>query len=213
MKIKLLVTVFALFFLWSCSTTMEYTWTKENFQGKKFDKVLVMAITRNLESRTLFEYTAVEYLKESGVNAMNSINVFTPVEKFEDLNEKEIESRIKNGGYDAVLITSLIDVNTRDVRVVQSGPYYPFAYDYGYGYSYWGFIYGNYSHMYMPEYYREEKNYVLETRLYDVNEGDQKEAIVWAGQSSLTDPSSADSASKQFTKKLVKTLIETGKIK
>ena len=199
-------------FLWSCSTTMKYTWTKENFEGKKFDKILVLTITKNLKSRTLFENTVVQLLAEEGINATNGLNVFTPVEDMKKLTEEEIENRIKGGGYDGVLVTSLIDVTTRDVRVNNTTPYYPYMYGGYYGYGYGGFIYSNYNYMYSIDSYREEKTYVLETRLYDVNETDNKEAIVWSGQSELVDPSGSESASKSYSGALVKTLMESGTI-
>ncbi|WP_321369596.1 hypothetical protein [uncultured Draconibacterium sp.] len=211
MKARIIVSLVALTFLWSCSTTMKYTWTKENFEGKSFEKVLVLTISKNLKSRTLFENTVVDLLKEEGINATNALNVFTPVEKLDELSEDEIGNRIKSGGYDGVLITSLVEVNTKDVRV-NNYNYYPYMYGGRYGYGYRSFIHYNYDFMYRDE-YRQEKTYVLETRLYDVNESDAKEAIVWSGQSELVDPSGSESASNAYSKSLVRTLMESGTIK
>lgn len=211
MKTRIILSLLAMVLLWSCSTTMKYTWTKENFEGKSFDKVLVLTISKNLKSRTLFENTVVDLLKEEGITANNALNVFTPVEKMDDLTEEEIGKRIKDGGYDAVLVTSLIEVNTRDVQV-NNYNYYPYMYGGRYGYGYRSFIHYNYDFMYNNQ-YREEKTYVYETRLYDVSELNPKEAIVWSGQSELTDPSGSESASKTYSKSLVRTLMESGKIK
>lgn len=211
MKTRIVLSLVGMLFLWSCSTTMKYTWTKENFEGKKFDKVLVLTLSKNLKSRTLFENTVVKLLADEGITATNGINVITPVEDVKKLTEAEIEKRIKDGGYDAVLVTTLIDVNTRDVQVNNTN-YYPYMYGGYYGYGYRSFIYSNYNYMYNDQ-YREEKTYVLETRLYDVNETDNKKAIVWSGQSELTDPSGSESASKSYSGVLVKTLMESGTIK
>lgn len=197
--------------LWSCSTTMKYTWTKENFEGKSFDKVLVLTLSKNLKSRTLFENTVAELLTQEGITATNGLKVITPVEDVKKLTEEEIGKRIKDGEYDAVLITTLIDVNTRDVQVMNNN-YYPYMYGGRYGYGYNSFIYSSYNYMWNDQ-YREEKTYVLETRLYDVNETNQKEAVVWSGQSELVDPSGSESASNTYSKKLVKTLMESGTIK
>lgn len=211
MKTRIFLSLIALTFLWSCSTTMKYTWTKDNFEGKSFDKILVLTISKNLKSRTLFENTVVDLLKEEGITASNALNVFTPVEKLDGLSEDEIGNRIKNGGYDGVLITSLVEVNTKDVRV-NNYNYYPYMYGGRYGYGYRSFIHYNYDFMYRDE-YRQEKTYVLETRLYDVNEPDAKEAVVWSGQSELVDPSGSESASKTYSKSLVRTLMESGTVK
>ena len=211
MKTRIIVSLIAMTFLWSCATTMKYTWKKENFEGKKFDNILVLTISKNLKSRTLFENTVVKYLGEEGINASNSLSVFTPVEKMEDLSEEEIGKRIKEGKYDAILVTTLIDINTQDVRVNNNTSYYPMSYGYGYGYR--SFIYSGYGHMYENDYYRQQKTYVLESRLYDVSETDPKEAVVWSGQSELTDPSGSESASKRYSDILVKTLLDSGTIK
>lgn len=212
MKVKIIVALFVMVLLASCATTMQSTWKKENFDGKKFDKILVLAISKNMKSRTLMENSVVSLLKEEGINATNALSVFTPVEDMKELTEDEIGRRIKDGGNDAVLITSLLDTKTRDVQVNNTTPYYPYMYGGRYGYGYRGFIYSNYNYMYSDQ-YREEKTYVLETRLYDVNITDPKEAVVWAGQSELVDPSSAESVSNTYSKQLVKALIESGAIK
>lgn len=211
MKTRILLMLVATALLWSCSTTMKYTWTKESFEGKSFDKVLVLTLSKNLKSRTLFENTVADLLVEEGITATNGLSVITPVEDVKKLTEAEISKRIKAGGYDAVLITTLIDVNTRDVQV-NNNNYYPYMYGGRYGYGYNSYIYSSYNYMY-NEQYREEKTYVLETRLYDINEGNPKEAVVWSGQSELVDPSGATSASKTYSKKLVKTLMESGTVK
>lgn len=211
MKIRIILSLVILSFLWSCTTSMKYTWTKENFEGKKFDKILVLTISKNLKSRTLFENTVVKLLATEGINATNALSIFTPVENMKEITEAEIEKRIKSGGYNAILITSLININTRDLHVNNTN-YYPYMYGGYYGYSYRSYIFSSYNYMYSVDQYREEKTYVLETRLYDVSETEQKEAVVWSCQSELVDPSGLESASNTYSKKLVKTLIESGTI-
>jgi hypothetical protein len=137
------------------------------------------------------------------------MSVFPPAESVQDVSEDEIENRILSGGYDGVLVSSLVDSKTRDVR--EGGGTYsqPMGYGYGYGRG----IRRGYGHMQEPEYYREEKTYVLETQFFDAAEKATKQSVVWSGQSELTDPSSAESAVKSYSKKLVKTLLDSGIIK
>lgn len=208
MKIRILLTLVATALLWSCSTTMKYTWTKDNFEGKSFDKVLVLTLSKNLKSRTLFENTVVDMLASEGITATNSLNVITPVEDVKKLTEDEVAERIKAGGYDAVLLTTLIDITTRDLQV-NNYNYYPYIYGGRFGFGYGSYIYSRYNYM-LNDQYREEKTYVLETRLYDVNESNPKEAVVWSGQSELIDPSGVESAVKTYSNSLVKTLRESG---
>ena len=207
MKTKIIVSLIAMTFLWSCSTTMQYTWTKENYEGNNFNKILVIVESKSAQGRMDGENGIVDYLAKEGISASNSFAVFPPNQNNENLSEDEIEARILAGGYDGVLITSLVDAKTRDVR--EGGGTYaqPVAYRYG------RHIRRGYVHMQEPEYYREERTFVLETRFFDTTDSANKEAVVWSGQSELTDPSSAESAMKSYAKKLVKTLLDSGTIK
>lgn len=206
MKTKVILSIVVLLFLWSCATTMKYTWKKDSFEGKKFNNVLVMGITKNLEARSIFENTVVNLLKKEGINAVNSLSLFPPVVNIEDLDEEKIESKVRSGNYDAVLVSSLVNVNEQNVYE-QGTDYYPVHFRYR------RYIYSGYGNVYDPGYYHQEKNYVLETRLFDVAEASKEEAIVWSGQSSLTDPSSYESGSKEYAKVLVNSLLESGTIK
>lgn len=196
----------ALIFLISCTTTMKYTWTKDGYQGKVYKKILVVVEARTNQGRLNGENTIVETLGKEGITASNSFDIFRPNENVDALTEDEIENRILNGGYDGVLITSLADARSREVR--EGGGTYMQPVHYRYG----RYIRTGYVNMQEPEYYREEKTYVLESRFFDVSDKATKESVVWTGQSELTDPSSAESAMKNYAKQVTKTLLESGTI-
>jgi hypothetical protein len=207
MKTRIIVSFIAMIFLWSCTSTMKYTWTKENYQGKKFNRILVIVEAQTQQGRMDGENAIVDVLAKKGITASNSLIVFPPNEKTESLSEDEIEARILASGYDGVMVTSLVDAKTRDVREGGGAYSQPVSYRYG------RHIRTGYGHMQEPEYYRQEKTFVLETRLFDVEDAATKESVVWSGQSELTDPSSAESAAKTYSKKLIKTLLESGTVK
>ena len=207
MKTRVIISLIAITFLWSCATTMKYTWTKDDYQGRKFNKVLVIVEAQTQQGRVNGENAIIEALKKEGVNATNSLAVFPNSANKGALTEDEIEAKIIDGGYDGVLVTSLVDANTRDVREGGSTYSQPVSYRYG------RHIRTGYANMYEPEYYRQETTYLFETQLFDVSDKANKEAVVWSGQSELTDPSSSESAAKTYSKRLVKTLIESGTIK
>lgn len=207
MKLRIVLSLFTFIFLMSCTSTMKYTWTNEGYQGRSYEKILVIGEASSQQARMNAENAIVAALAKEGVNATNSLSVFPPNEKTHDLSEEEIENRILAGGYDGVLVTSLVDAKTRDVR--EGGGTYMQPVNYRYGRR----IRTGYVHMQEPEYYRQEKTYVLETQLFDAADHATKESVVWSGQSELTDPSSAESAAKSYSKKLVKTLLESGMVK
>ena len=207
MRIRIGLGLFALIFLMSCASPMKYTWTKDGYQGKEYKKILVISEAKTQQGRLNSENAIVETLAKNGLTATNSVDVFKMNEDIQSLSEDEIENRILNGGYDGVLISSLVDAKSRQVREGGGSYYAPTSYRYG------RHVRAGYGHMREPEYYREEKTYVLETRFFDVSDSATKESVVWSGQSELTDPSSAESAAKSYSKKLVKTLLESGTIK
>ncbi len=206
MKLRIIISSIALFTLTSCVSTMKYTWTKENFEGKKFDNVLVLAIAKNIDARTIFENTVVKALDEEGINSTNSLKLFPPIIGLDKLSEEAIESKIRAGGFDAVIVSSLVDVNSQDVYEY-SNYYYPHPYFYG------RHIWYGYGYAYTPDYYRQQNTYVVESRLFDTSAKTKEEAIVWSGQSELTDPGSFESGSKEYAYSMVKTLLKSGVLK
>ena len=206
-KIKLLLAIVTVLVVASCSSTMKYTWQNENYQGRTYDKILVVVEAKSQMSRINAENIMVDNLKKEGINASNSMAIFKSGEIITDLTEEEIEGRILTGGFDGVLVSLLADANSREVREGGGTYMQPVTYRYGRR------IRTGYVHMQEPEYYRQERTYVLETQLYDTKDQARKENVVWSGQSELTDPSSVDSAVKSYSKKLAKTLVETGIVK
>ncbi len=207
MKIKLLLNLVLVALLWSCASTMSSTWQKGEYEGRQFDKMLVVVESSTKQGRINAENAIVQRLQDAGINATNSLGVFPLNENVQALSPEEIESRIREGGYDGVLVTSLVDTNTRDIREGGGSTLEPVYYRYGRR------IRMGYVHVQEPEYYRQQTTYVLETQLYDTGQEITKESIVWNGQSELIDPSSAKSALKSYSKKLVKTLLDSGVIK
>ncbi|WP_321369597.1 hypothetical protein [uncultured Draconibacterium sp.] len=206
-NIRTLIAVFVILVVTACSSTMQYTWQNDNYQGRTYEKILVVVEANSQSSRINAENVMVDRLQSEGINATNSLPVFKPGERIEELSEDEIENRILSGGYDGVLISLLVDANSREVREGGGTYMQPVTYRYGRR------IRTGYVHLQEPEYYRKETTFVLETQLYDTKDKATKQNVVWSGQSELTDPSSLDSAVKSYSKKLVKTLIESGIVK
>lgn len=196
------------FLFLSCSSTMKHTWSREGFAGKHFNKLLVIGASRNLASRSTFENTTVKLLGENGISAENSLSLIPPINDMSEISEERIIDKIKQGGYDGVIVATLVDVNTRDVAESNPvyGPMYAGRGYYGYGYG--RYIYGSYNYMYSNTYYREQKTYVVETRLFDATESSAEKALLWSGQSSITDPSSFESGAQSYAKKLVNSLVK-----
>ena len=199
-KIVLSTVLFAFLFS-ACVPTMKYTWTRENLEPQKFEKILVLSIGKNAEAREIFENTIVKALADEQIVAENSLKLFPPEIDVSKLSENAIESKIKASDYDAVIVSSLIDIQSRDV-------YVPGAHYHPYGYP--RHIYYGYSHAYRSGYYRMEKSFVIESRLFDTSSLSPKEGVLWSGQSEITDPRSYESTAEQHAYSMVKTLLKSG---
>lgn len=205
MNRKIIVFGILIVLLSSCVQCLKYTWTKDNFEGKKFDNILVLTIGQNTEARTIFENTIVKALARENIKAENSLDLFPPVISIDKLSEKAIEAKIRLAGYDAVIVSSLVDVKSQEVYEYGNS-YAPYAYRYP------RHIYYGYGYAYTPGYYRMEKSFVVESRLFDTSELTADEAVVWSGQSELTDPRSYELGAEEHAYSMVKTLLQAGVI-
>jgi hypothetical protein len=212
--VKIISASLVLLIVASCGSAMKYTWSKEGFTGKHFEKILVIGASRNIQSRTVFENTVVSLLAKENITAQNSLTALPPVQDISQISEERIIAAVRDGDYDGVLVATLVDVNTQDVResgTTLYGPMYGGRGYYGRGYG--RYAYSGYAYMYTPDYYREQKTYVVETRLFDANAQSVEEALVWSGQSNVTDPRSFESGASSYAKTVVKSLLKSNVVR
>ncbi|WP_394971000.1 hypothetical protein [uncultured Croceitalea sp.] len=185
---------------------MQSTWTKDNYSDRMYSKVAVVGIGKDLKARNTFEEDAVRLLKEHGINAVEGITMFPPGGKVEIRTAKDYIKIIKENNLDGVLTMALVDSKENERYQPGETLYIPSYYRVG------RYIYRGYQTYSAPDYYTNEKSYLIEAVLYNVKgelfEG--KETMVWTGQSSLLDPSSLESASETFTKRMVNQIAKDG---
>lgn len=192
--------------LYGCAPRLDVVWQKPEFKGDKFNKLVIVAITDNLENRNVFEETAVKLLKMKGIKALRGVDYFPPnldpkLHSKESLRKIVIDNKI-----DGVITISLIDKEEISQYVQGSTYVTPTYYD-PYGY----YMYERYTTVQTPGYYINSKKYVIEGVLHDLNLGMSKEdRLVWRGQSSLIDPSSVRAAAVDFNKAMVNYMVKEG---
>jgi len=204
-SLKIVAGVLVLLITTSCGSAMKSTWTKEGYTGKKFKKILVVGISRNADSRTVFENKVVELLGNKGITAHNSLEAIPPVKDITQMSKERIVAAVRDGNYDGVIVSTLLMVNSEDILQSTSMG----KMNYGFG----GYIYSGYDTMYTPDYYREQKSYVLETRLFDANEESADKALVWSGESKLTDPGTFEAAAALYAENVVEILVNSALVK
>jgi len=206
LKISLLLIVVTV--LVSCAPRMSAVWQKDTYKGDHFKKLVVVAITDNLENRNTFEETAVKLLKMKGIRAYTGVSFFPPNLDPKLHSKESLRKIIEENNIDGVITMSLIDQEEIN-QYVQGTTYVTPTYYDPYGY----YMYQRYTTVQTPGYYISSKKYVIEGVLHDLNLGMAKEdRLVWRGQSNVVDPSSVKSASIEFNKAMVNYLVKNNVI-
>ena len=198
--------------IYSCGsmTYITDTWEKQGFTGKKFNKVIVMAVAKeNMVTRRLVEDAIVKDLKEKGINAIVSYDQisYDTFDKDKDgkvddskVAEEMIKSKVKELEADGLLVLALKDVK-KDTKYVQGAPTYIPTYYYTPYYSYY---FATYDRVYSPGYYVQNTDVYIESSVYDV----QKEELVYTFMSETVNPKSISDFTKSYSKALSTTLVD-----
>jgi hypothetical protein len=203
MKLKILITI-VLFSLISCKPQMDYVWSKKGFEGKKINKIAVIAVSKDNAARQSVENRIVNDLKSNGIDAISGLSFLPPNASDSEWETENIAKKLIDLGVDGAISVTLLD--TRDKTEYIPGQSY--MYPYGY-YRYGRYVYNSYSNIYTPGYYDQQTEYLIESKLYDVTiKSDKENALLWIGQSSIVSPTSLNDAAKSFGDNLVGYLIE-----
>ena len=143
-------------------TRLTETWKDPKFKSGPVSKILVIGVTENERVRRVFEKKFVKALRAAGAEAYSS---YTVLHIAGELKKEDVLAAVKKVGADAVLITSLVNVDQTEVF------YRPPPVGY---YDAYGLLYGISS--------REnamvgfDVNVVMNTSLYDA----RTEKLIWS---------------------------------
>jgi hypothetical protein len=180
----------------SCaSTSLQGVW-KAPDTGGKANKILVIGLTRNDTGRRALERQFVSRLSQEKRVAVDSSRY---VPEGGQLDRAKVEEIVKREGFDAVVLSRLVDVH-REAQYVPSG----YA-TYG-GAGFYGYYGYGWSTVYSPGYVTESTNVQVETQLFRVNGGEGK--LVWSTVSETMDPSSVEKAASGIAGAVVDRMAE-----
>ena len=135
---KCLITIFSgclLLALSACSsTTLSTRWNDPNFSNVPLKKIMVIAVVDKDVNRRSLEDSYVERLKEHGIDGVTSYPLIADPEKA--IEEKQLKDVILQSGVDAVLISTLIEIDEKETYTPSRVDWVPAG---GYGY------YGHYN--------------------------------------------------------------------
>jgi hypothetical protein len=176
----------------ACATTdLKAVWKDESYKSQP-KKVLVIAMFKNLTVRRLVEDEFRNHLKYRGTDAAVGYDVFPGSE----LPTKEtVAEQVRAKGFDALLLTRLVDTRTETRTVPGSASYAPAPYS-PYGVPMRGYYGAGYTTVYSPTYQVEDRFATVESRLYDV----ATEKLIWTA--------TGDTWLSEGEQKLAKTYVE-----
>jgi hypothetical protein len=201
-SLKLIAVLFfaaSIAFISGCEPSIELTgtWHDQNAGTKKFNKIVVMAIGKNLSNRKLGEDNLVTKLNSRGFNAVGSLTFLPP--DFQQLDSATIETSLKKNGVDAAITVRVVS-KSESQRYVPGTTYaagYP-----GY-YGHWGGYYSNYGYYSSPGYTVTDVEVLLETNLYDLSDN----RLLWVGQSKAFTNTPTEELAEQYAHDVVNDLV------
>ncbi|MDJ0842182.1 MAG: hypothetical protein QNK37_37120 [Acidobacteriota bacterium] len=88
---------------------MVQEWTEPGYQPEPLERILVIGVTQNMEYKRMFEITIAEAIQKRGGRAITSSAVGLPT----TLTREIVERKVKERDIDAVLVTTLMDVDVK----------------------------------------------------------------------------------------------------
>jgi hypothetical protein len=186
------------------ATQITGSWKNPNQHAKKFNSVMVMTLTQNLEARQTVENDLAAALNANGIKTLKGMESIPPG----FLDEKEFDKqalleKIKKTGAEGIITITLINRETETRYVPGSYGYTPVT-RFGYYGRFSGYYTTWYPTIYSPGYYEQNKIYFMEVNLYDA----ASEDLLWSAQSETYNPNSIAQFSKEFAEVIVNKMRE-----
>lgn len=208
MKSKIAVLGITFLMLLGCSSLYLDDSSLINPEKNNYNKILVIAKTKDKVLRMKFENQVVNDLAASGVQAISSMSVIKTESFSKVLTDSEIEdlkSKMLSSGYDGVIITNLI--NKEQYTEVHQGnvsrSYVPVSYG----------RFGRYYRYYPVDYWEEDEittgtEYTLESCFYNITDSSGDNNLQWVGRFKIKDVSSIGKTVEKYSKELTGELLE-----
>jgi hypothetical protein len=175
---------------------LKMSWMNPNYSGQRFRQVLVIGMSKNLETRADFEVALASQITSHGINATAGTDILLRPTAG-PLNLDYLREQIAAYKIDAVIVSRLVKTNTKVYIPGQPYflPYYSTLFDY----------YGAMDPIvYSPDYLLKEKTVQVETNVYAVTAPNGE--LIWTGTTDSFSPGSAHKAIKGVVQLMVQEL-------
>lgn len=205
MKVKMIVGLVLLVFIFGCSTSrITHSWKAETIPAKKYNKIMVVGLIqdndRNLREK--MENHLTGDLAERGCMAISSLKEYGP-KSFENMKEEEVLNKLKNSGIDAVMTIVLLDREKERYYISGRINYSPYA---PYNHRFYGYYNTMYNRIYSPGYYQVDTKYFWESNFYEM----ESKELLYSVQTKSFNPVSTESLAHEYGKMIVNNMKKKG---
>lgn len=185
----------------SCSTVSVQK-SKPNPSTAKLDRILIIAMTKNYDARSMYEQELSYRLREKGYNTFSSINV--DKEKMDLFTKEEILELISEKNIDGVITMRLKDMSSKE-RYTTSDRYISDMYNqHNYFFNYIDTYYNVYSWS-----YQAAKTVVLEANLFDASD----KSLIFQIEATIKNAESQEEMAGEFTNSFAKAFMKSAFLK
>ena len=186
------------------STRLVGTWKNPDIVLFDAYQVLVVGMVQDDNARMEFETRFVDALKEQGVDAVRSIDLFDVEFTSSKRSEKEleeVEQQLLDKGFDAILFTKVVGTDNRRTFKEHLNNIDKMFVRFSNDYLEHQDIY------YDPEYYDSFNIYHAETSLYCICVGKEIN-LIWRGEVDVAEPANVGKAIDSYIKIITKSMGE-----
>ncbi|WP_108424973.1 hypothetical protein [Flagellimonas amoyensis] len=195
----------SLLFLTGCSSTkLVGTWKNPDIVLFDASQVLVVGMAQDDKVRMEFETRFVEELKKQGVDGVRSIDVFDVEFTSSERSEEElakVEEQLLDKDFDAILFTKVVGTENRKTLKERMNNIDKMFVRFSNDYLEHQEIY------YDASYYDSYNTYHLETSLYCICIGKERE-LIWRGNVDVTEPVNIEKTMDTYIKLITKAMGE-----
>lgn len=179
------------------STVLDSVWKDPNYASGNLDNFLVLAVGENETNRRLYESAVVTDLTARGVRGTPAYSVLPTGQ---EVTKEVLRPIVAEGGFDGILVTRLLGVDTDTRYVPGVSAVVP---------SYYHDFYGYHSRFVVvtePGHYTEDTTILVETNLYETTDA----RLIWSGVSDTYNPLDVSTAIHEISKLIVDRLQKDG---
>ena len=186
------------------TSSLTHTWKAQNITPKNYNKIVVLALMRDLGFKEQMEQHIVGDLTSMGYTAVCSCNEYDP-KAFQGMTESEAIAKLKNGGVDAVLTIVMLDKQKERYYVPSHVYYTPYYVSHN---RFWLYYHNMYDRVSTQGYFVTNTKYFWESNLYDLD----ADKLIYSAQSTSFDPSSAAGLGHEYGQMIVKNMVKNNVI-